>query len=113
MISGLLLLRQVNAGHENLESLGLANCVAAKSHCIENMFGRHKDRRCIAIGYNRCAHTYFSAITPAAVTFWLRPLGLTIIIGWKGPSRPALRQLDGFLVRAAALAMQEIACKSC
>ena len=42
-------------------------------HRIENMFGRLKDWRRIAMRYDRCAHTFFSAITLAAtVTFWLR-----------------------------------------
>jgi transposase len=41
-------------------------------HRIENMFGRLKDWRRIAMRYNRCAHTSFAAITLAAtVTFWL------------------------------------------
>ena len=41
-------------------------------HRIENMFGRLKDWRRIAMRYDRCAHIFFSAITLAAtVTFWL------------------------------------------
>ena len=41
-------------------------------HRIENSFGRLKDWRRIATRYNRCAHTFFSAICiAAAVTFWL------------------------------------------
>jgi transposase len=41
-------------------------------HKIENMFGRLKDWRRIHIRYDRCAHTYFSAIyIAAAVAFWL------------------------------------------
>ena len=41
-------------------------------HRIENMFGRLKDWRRIAMRYDRCAHTFFSAITLAAtVIFWL------------------------------------------
>ena len=41
-------------------------------HRIEIMFGRLKDWRRIAMRYDRCAHTFFSAITlAAAVTFWL------------------------------------------
>ena len=41
-------------------------------HKIENMFGRLKDWRRIHTRYDRCAHTYFSAICiAAAVTFWL------------------------------------------
>jgi transposase len=41
-------------------------------HRIENMFGRLNDWRCIAMLYDRCAHTFLSAITAAAtVPFWL------------------------------------------
>ena len=41
-------------------------------HRIENMFGRLKDWRRVATRYDRCAHTFFSAICiAAAVTFWL------------------------------------------
>ncbi len=41
-------------------------------HRIEIMFGRLKDWRRIAMRYDRCAHTFFSAITLAATfTFWL------------------------------------------
>ena len=39
---------------------------------IERLFGRLKDWRRIAIWYDRCAHTFFSAICIAAtVSFWL------------------------------------------
>ena len=41
-------------------------------HKIENMFGRLKDWRRVATRYDRCAHTFFSAIAIAAtVIFWL------------------------------------------
>ena len=41
-------------------------------HKIESMFGRLKDWRRIATRYDRCAHTFFSAICiAAAVTFWI------------------------------------------
>ena len=41
-------------------------------HKIENMFGRLKDWRRIHTRYDRCAHTYFSAICiAAAVILWL------------------------------------------
>lgn len=41
-------------------------------HRIENAFGRLKDWRRIATRYDRCAHTFFSAICIAAtLTFWL------------------------------------------
>ncbi len=35
-------------------------------HKIENMFGRLRDWRRISTRYDRCAHTYFSAICIAA-----------------------------------------------
>ena len=39
---------------------------------IERLFGRIKDWRRIAMRYDRCAHTFFSAICiAAAVIFWL------------------------------------------
>ncbi len=41
-------------------------------HKIENMFGKLKDWRRIHTRYDRCAHTFLSAITIAAtVIFWL------------------------------------------
>ena len=41
-------------------------------HRIENMFGRLKDWRRVHTRYDRCAHTFFSAICiAAAVIFWL------------------------------------------
>ena len=41
-------------------------------HKIENMFGELKDWRHINTRYNRCAHTFMSAICiPATVIFWL------------------------------------------
>ena len=43
-----------------------------QSHKIENMFGRIKDWRRVHTRYDRCAHTYFSAIClAAAVIFWV------------------------------------------
>lgn len=39
-------------------------------HKVENMFGRLKDWRCIATRYDRCAHTFFSAICIAATVIW-------------------------------------------
>ena len=42
-------------------------------HKVEIMFGRLKDWRRIAMRYDRCAHTFFSAVCIAAtLTFWLR-----------------------------------------
>jgi transposase len=41
-------------------------------HKVENMFARLKDWRRISMRYDRCAHTFFSAICIAAtVIFWL------------------------------------------
>ena len=41
-------------------------------HKIENMFGRRKDWRRIHTRYDRCAHTFFSAICIAAIViFWI------------------------------------------
>jgi transposase len=41
-------------------------------HSIENMFGKLKDWPRIHTRYDRCAHTFFSAIAiPAAVISWL------------------------------------------
>ena len=41
-------------------------------HRIENMFARIKDWRRIHTRYDRCAHTFMSAICiAAAVIFWL------------------------------------------
>jgi len=39
-------------------------------HKIENMFGRLKDWRRVATRYDRCAHTFFSAICIAAIVIW-------------------------------------------
>lgn len=42
-------------------------------HKVEVMFGRLKDWRRVATRYDRCAHTFMSAITLAAtVIFWLK-----------------------------------------
>lgn len=41
-------------------------------HKVENMFGKLKDWRRIATRYDRCAHTFFSAILIAAIViFWI------------------------------------------
>jgi len=43
-----------------------------RRNLIERMFGRLKDWRRIATRYDRCAHTFMSAICiAAAVIFWL------------------------------------------
>ena len=44
----------------------------SQRHKIENMFGRLKDWRRVHTRYDRCAHTFMSAICIAAtVIFWL------------------------------------------
>lgn len=41
-------------------------------HKVENLFAKLKDFRRIATRYDRCAHTFFSAICiAAAVIFWI------------------------------------------
>jgi transposase len=43
-----------------------------KRHKVENMFAKLKDWRRIATRYDRCAHTFMSAICIAAtVIFWI------------------------------------------
>jgi putative transposase len=71
-----------------LTERGITPCIPSKSnrkariehdrilyrqrHSIENMFGRLKDWRRIHTRYDRCAHTFMSAICIAAVViFWL------------------------------------------
>ena len=71
-----------------LNERGITACIPSKSnrkkqighdrvlyrqrHKIENMFGRLKDWRRIHTRYDRCAHTFMSAICIAAVViFWL------------------------------------------
>ena len=71
-----------------LTARGIAPCIPSKTnrtkpiahdrtlyrqrHKIENMFGRLKDWRRIHTRYDRCAHTFFSAICIAAtVIFWI------------------------------------------
>ncbi len=73
---------------EALAKRGAAACIPSKNnrkipilhdkavyrrrHRIENMFGRLKDWRRIHTRYDRCAHTFMSAICiAAAVVFWL------------------------------------------
>ena len=43
-----------------------------RRNLVERLFGRLKDWRRIATRYDRCAHTFYSAICHAAtVIFWL------------------------------------------
>lgn len=41
-----------------------------RRNLVERMFGRLKDWRRIATRYDRCAHTFFSAICIAATVIW-------------------------------------------
>ena len=51
-------------------------------HEIENMFARLKDWRRISMRYDRCAHTFFSAICIAAtVIFWINQCVLILVTG--------------------------------
>jgi transposase len=71
-----------------LSKRGIAACIPSKAnrkiqidydktlyrqrHKIENMFGKLKDWRRVHTRYDRCAHTFMSAICiAAAVIFWL------------------------------------------
>ena len=71
-----------------LEQRGITPCIPSKvnrkmhiphdaalyrqRHKVENMFGKLKDWRRIHTRYDRCAHTFMSAICIAAtVIFWL------------------------------------------
>lgn len=73
---------------EALSDLGIAPCIPGRKNrkvpiaydtklykqrnLVERMFGRLKDWRRIATRYDRCAHTFMSAICIAAtVIFWL------------------------------------------
>ena len=73
---------------EGLAERGIVACIPSKAnrktsiphdrvlyrqrHKIENMFGKLKDWRRIHTRYDRCAHTFFSAICIAAtVIFWI------------------------------------------
>jgi len=73
---------------DGLREKGIAPCIPPKKnrkrripydktlykqrHKVENMFGRLKDWRRISTRYDRCAHTFFSAICIAAfVIYWI------------------------------------------
>jgi transposase len=73
---------------EALQAKGIESCIPSsrsrkvphpydtalyrKRHKVENLFAKLKDWRRIATRYDRCAHTFFSAICiAAAVIFWL------------------------------------------
>ncbi|GEL01801.1 DDE transposase [Swaminathania salitolerans] len=78
-----------NCFRRNLTERGIEPCIPStksrkvpipydKSRCrrrhkVENMFGRLKDWRRIATRYDRCAHTFFSAICLAATVIYWTP----------------------------------------
>ena len=45
-------------------------------HKVENLFAKLKDWRRIATRYDRCAHTFFSAICIAAAVIFRSPCGI-------------------------------------
>jgi len=49
---------------------GVIEGLAYSRFVRDNMFGKIKDWRRIATRYDRCAHTFFSAICIAAVVLW-------------------------------------------
>ena len=69
-----------------LDARGIAACIPSKAnrkvhiphdtslyrqrYRIENMFGKLKDWRRVATRYDRCAHTFFSAICIAAIVIF-------------------------------------------
>ncbi|MBU6476175.1 MAG: transposase [Alphaproteobacteria bacterium] len=54
-------------------------------HKVENMFGWLKDWRRIAMRYDRCSHTFFSAVCIAAsVIFWYNQRVLSLVFGGWG-----------------------------
>jgi transposase len=71
---------------DGLQARGITPCIPPKKnrkrpisydktlykqrHKVENMFGRLKDWRRISTRYDRCSHTFFSAICIAAIVIW-------------------------------------------
>jgi len=71
---------------DGLQDLGITPCIPSRKnrkhpisydkslykqrHKVENMFAKLKDWRRIATRYDRCAHTFFSAICIAAIVIW-------------------------------------------
>jgi transposase len=68
---------------------------------VEVMFGRLKDWRRIAMRYDRCAHTFMSAIVIAAtVIFWINQRVLTLVLLHSRPPETVNLPVDKFaLVR--------------
>jgi transposase len=75
-----------NSFRESLVAKGIAPCIPPKKnrkvpieydktlykqrHRIENMFAKLKDWRRIAMRYDRCSHTFFSAICIAVIVLF-------------------------------------------
>jgi transposase len=75
-----------NSFRESLVAQGIEPCIPPKKnrklpieydktlykqrHRIENMFAKLKDWRRIAMRYDRCSHTFFSAICIAAIVLF-------------------------------------------
>jgi len=71
---------------EALDAKGICPCIPSRKnrkqkvpynkilykqrHKVENMFAKLKDWRRIATRYDRCSHTFFSAICIAAIVIW-------------------------------------------
>jgi len=51
-------------------------------HKIENIFGKIKDWRRIALRYDRCAHTFFSVRCSAAVVIFLSISDVSMATPW-------------------------------
>ncbi|CDG39696.1 MULTISPECIES: transposase [Asaia] len=78
-----------NRSRRNLSERGIEPCIPStksrkvpvphdksryrRRHKVENMFGRLKDWRRIATRYDRCAHTFFSAICLATTVIYWTP----------------------------------------
>jgi len=59
-------------GFEGDDNSAVEERIYRLRHEVENLFAKLKDWRRIATRYDRCAHTFFSAICIAAtVIFWL------------------------------------------
>jgi transposase len=84
-----------DAVRQALAERGITACIPSKSnrkipvehnrtlyrqrHKIENMFDRLKDWRRVHTRYDRCAHTFMSAICIAAIViFWINQLVLSL-----------------------------------
>lgn len=60
----------IPGGHSRKAPVAYDKELYKQRHKIEIMFGRLKDWRRIATRYDRCAHTFFSAICIAAIVIF-------------------------------------------